>query len=216
MQWAIFTHTPPSQLCARLLSRVQWLDWRFVMSLSFSIPSRAVIPLDPQRIPHLHPAGQKALCLPDNGQPLHLQGGLFGQWQLLLHRFQSIYFQECFLQLHPACPSEWTLVPDFQFSFCPVSCVSICRDDVFSHVCMKSICRKSMCCSGYDEVFAASPPTAKKTSKSKYPSVIVNMQWPDGITWNKVPENLTQQKNSCEAFSVHKNRPWGGFQYVLE
>lgn len=38
----------PSRLRAGLLSRVQWLDWRFVMSLSFSLPSRAVIPLDPQ------------------------------------------------------------------------------------------------------------------------------------------------------------------------
>lgn len=98
-------------------SCVQWLDWRFVISLSFSVPSWAVIPLDPQRIPHLHPAGQKALCLPDNWKPLYLQGGLFGQWQLLLHRFQSIYFQECFLQLHPPCPSEWTLVSYFHFSF---------------------------------------------------------------------------------------------------
>lgn len=129
MQWAIFTPSP--RLCARLLSRVQWLDWRFVTSPSYSIPSRAVIPLDSQRIPHLHPAGQKALCLPDNRKPLYLQGGLFGQWQLLLHRFQSIYFQECFLQLHPSCPSEWTLVPHFHFSFCPVFCISVCKDDVF-------------------------------------------------------------------------------------
>lgn len=58
--------------------------------------------MDPQRIPHLHPAGQAALCLPDDGEPLHLQGGLVGQRQLLLHRIQPVHFQERFLQLHPA------------------------------------------------------------------------------------------------------------------
>lgn len=126
--WIIQWASPP-RLCARLLWRVRWLDWHFVTSLSFGVCSRAVVPLDPQRIPHLHPAGQKALCLPDNGKPLYLQGGLFRQRQLLLHRFQFIYFQECFLQLHPPCPSEWTLVSHFHFSgfrmqrWCVLACM---------------------------------------------------------------------------------------------
>lgn len=106
-------HAQSPRLYSELRLNVQGLTdrWRFVISLSLC--SRAVIPMDPQWISHFHPAGQAALCLPNNGEPLYLQSGLLGQWQLLLHRLQSVYFQERFLQLHPPGTSDWTLVSHF-------------------------------------------------------------------------------------------------------
>ena len=78
--------------------------------------SRAVVPMDPQWIPHLHPVGPAALCLPVQREPIHLQGGLVRHWELLLHRVQPVHLQERVLQLHPSRAPGWTLVPYFLHS----------------------------------------------------------------------------------------------------
>lgn len=93
----------------KLLLCLDFLIDRHHLNVSVSV-SQAVLQMDLQWVPYLHPTGQPPLCLPDNRKPIHLQGGVVRQRQLLLHRIKPLDFEECFLQLHPAAAPDWTLV----------------------------------------------------------------------------------------------------------
>lgn len=111
IQSALASH-PASFTVSKAVGKRRLLTDRCLLLFLFLF-SRAVIPLDPQWIPDLHHTGQATFCLPDNRQPLYLEGGLLGQRKLLLHHLKPVYFQECLLQLHPPRASDWTLVPRF-------------------------------------------------------------------------------------------------------
>lgn len=62
------------------------------------------LPLDLQWVPSLPVHGSATLCLPEDGEPVHLQSGSSGRRKLLLLCFQPHHREECLLQVHPPHP----------------------------------------------------------------------------------------------------------------
>lgn len=62
------------------------------------------LPLDLQWVPSFPANRSPAICLPKNGEPLHLQSWSSGCRKLFLLCFQSNDWQKCLLQVHPSHP----------------------------------------------------------------------------------------------------------------
>lgn len=60
--------------------------------------------MDLQRVPRVPAYGPPPLCLPENGELVHFQGGSSGCRKLLLLRLQSHHWKECVLKVHHSHP----------------------------------------------------------------------------------------------------------------
>lgn len=61
---------------------------------SFAFRRGGDLPLDLQRVPGFPADRSAALRLPEDGEPVHLQGGISGRGKLLLLRFQPHHWEE--------------------------------------------------------------------------------------------------------------------------
>lgn len=94
------TYRPP---CLRWKSH-SCEDNNLFMCIRISLLRGGDLPLDLQRVPAFPAHGSPALCLAEDGEPVHLQSGGSGRRKLLLLCFQPHHREECLLQVHPPHP----------------------------------------------------------------------------------------------------------------